>query len=262
MPHPVLAATPWPRVLAHRGLVTAELAERGVADNTHAAFAAALAAGATHIETDCHITRDREVVLAHDPDLARIAGDPRRISDVTRAEFAAALRDRGGALTLADALTAFPEARLNLDVKSAAAAEPAGRIIASHTNRVLVTSFSDGTRERALRAAAVAGGRLPATSAGQATILRLLRALAGPRRSVAAALAGVDALQIPERQGPIPVLSDRLLAAAHAHGVEVHVWTVNDPERMAVLHARGVDGIVTDRADLAVRALGLAPQDS
>ena len=47
----------------------------------------------------------------------------------------------------------------------------------------------------------------------------------------------------------------RLIAAAHSHGVEIHVWTVNDVERMRELIAMGVDGIVTDRADLAIAAL-------
>ena len=44
-------------------------------------------------------------------------------------------------------------------------------------------------------------------------------------------------------------------SAMHAAGVEVHFWVVNDPIRMRELVARGADGIVTDRADLARDAL-------
>ena len=52
------------------------------------------------------------------------------------------------------------------------------------------------------------------------------------------------------------VVTPRLIEAAHAHGVEVHVWTVNDPADMLRLVDMGVDGIVTDRADIALETLG------
>lgn len=68
-------------------------------------------------------------------------------------------------------------------------------------------------------------------------------------------LRDIDALQIPERQGPLTVLTPALLRAAHARGVEVHVWTVNDAAEMNRLIALGVDGIVSDRADLALDTL-------
>lgn len=68
-------------------------------------------------------------------------------------------------------------------------------------------------------------------------------------------LRGLDALQIPERHGAIRVLTPRLIDWAHAADVEVHVWTVNDPKRMIELVALGVDGVVTDRADVAIETL-------
>ena len=72
---------------------------------------------------------------------------------------------------------------------------------------------------------------------------------------MARAFSGLDALQIPERQGPLKVLSRRLLDEAHRHGVEVHVCTVNEPQDMVRLAQLGIDGIVTDRADLALTVL-------
>ena len=93
----------------------------------------------------------------------------------------------------------------------------------------------------------------PATSPGSATIARLLAARALHRtRLVRSLLSEVDALQIPERQGPIPVVTRGLLRDAHAAGVEVHVWTVNDEDDMSRLLDLGVDGLVTDRADAAI----------
>ena len=259
MPHPYLTGAARPRVLAHRGLVSTPSAGRpGIAENTRAAFAAALAAGAEYLETDCRLTSDGRAVLVHDADLSRLAGDPRAVAAVSYAELAALLRDRGGLLALDEALDAFPRARFNVDVKCAEVARPLGRIVAPHADRVLVTGFSDASRRRALRAAAeVPGAGRPATAPGRRALARILLAVtSGSRHLADRALAGFDALQVPERQGRLRVLSPRLVDAAHRRGIEVHVWTVNEPERMRRLVALGVDGIVTDRADAAMAALG------
>ncbi|MDT0118178.1 glycerophosphodiester phosphodiesterase family protein [Microbacterium sp. PRF11] len=251
--HPYLSG-PAPRVLAHRGLVTPDAAAQGVAENSFAAVAAAHAAGAVYVESDCHLTADGEVVLFHDDDLQRVADDPRRIADVRLHELEELMSERGGLVTLAQALEAFPDVRFNLDVKAAAAAEGVGRIVAPHAERVLVTSFSDERRRAALSAARAAGAvRSPATSPGSGTVARLLaaRALRQSRR-VAALLNGLDALQVPERQGPIRVVTAGLIRDAHAAGVEVHVWTVNAVEDMDRLLDLGVDALVTDHCDLAL----------
>lgn len=251
MTHPYLAHGTRPRVLAHQGLVPRDSPE--IAPNTLAAFAAAHAAGVAYIETDCHLTADGEVVLFHDDTLESVAGDPRRVDAVTLAEFEALLADRGGAVTLAQALDTFPDVRFNVDVKAAAAAAPAGRIAATAPDRVLLTSFSDARRRAALAAAAP---ERPAASAGRGTIVRFLLGVALRLRPLALrALRGVDALQVPERQGPIRVVTPRFIALAHEAGCEVHVWTVNDVADMRRLVAMGVDGIVTDRADDALAAL-------
>jgi glycerophosphoryl diester phosphodiesterase len=123
---------------------------------------------------------------------------------------------------------------------------------------VLDTSFDDGYRMRALRAAeAVPGSFRPATSPGRRRLISVLAAVVSRSRPrIARALSGIDALQIPERRGPVRVLSRRLLDETRRLGVEVHVWTVNDPRRMRELVERGVSGIITDRTDLALDALG------
>jgi glycerophosphoryl diester phosphodiesterase len=257
MTHPYFAGIPTPRVLAHRGLVTPADEAEGIADNSFAAVASAHAAGARYVESDCHLTSDGEVVLFHDPHLTRVTGDSRMIADVTLAQLEDLMADRGGLITLAQALEAFPETRFNLDVKAAGAAEKAGMLVAPHAERVLLTSFSDERRQTALAAAArVRPEQRPATSAGNGTMIRFLRALLfRSDRGVARALEGVDALQVPESQYGIRVVSRRSVEAAHRNGVEVHVWTVNDPADMQRLVALGVDGIVTDRADVAMATL-------
>lgn len=250
MTHPYLRGTPHPRVLAHRGLARAEDA---VAENSFAAIAAAHAAGVAYVESDCHLTADGEVVLFHDDTLERVTGDRRPLAEVTVRELEQLMADRGGLATLAQTLDAFPTTRFNLDVKGEAAADGVGRLVAEHADRVLVTSFSD---RRRLAALAASGDARPATSPGSATIARLLVAVRlGLKPWAKRLLRDVDALQIPERQGAIRVLTPRLIRWAHESGVEVHVWTVNDPERMRTLVAGGVDGIVTDHADVALEVL-------
>jgi glycerophosphoryl diester phosphodiesterase len=261
MSHPWFEGVATPRILAHRGLVAPDAAADGVVENSFTAVAAAHAAGAVYIESDCHLTADGVVVLFHDDDLSRVTGDSRRVVDVTAAELERLMAPRGGLITLAQALDAFPTVRFNLDVKAQGAAEPVGRAVAAHADRVLVTSFSDARRRAALAAAHAAlrsdpadpTAERPATSGGRRTIARVLAAVASrSRRLIGRTLAGVDALQVPERRGRLRIVTPRLVQAAHHHGVEVHVWTVNDPDDMRRLVAMGVDGIVTDRADVAL----------
>lgn len=254
MTHPYLRHPARPRVLAHRGLVTPEAAAHGVVDNSFAAIAAAHAAGATYVESDCRVTADDVVVLCHDESLERIAGDRRPVADVSLRELETLLAGHGGVATLEQVLEAFPGVHFNLDVKVAAATIPVAHLAARFPDRILITSFSDARRRAALDAASPA---LPATSPGSRTIALLLLAVTFRLgRLTARLLHDIDALQIPERQGSFPVLSRRLIDAAHRNGVEVHVWTVNDTARMAELVESGVDGIVTDRADAALAAFG------
>ncbi|MBQ3358976.1 MAG: glycerophosphodiester phosphodiesterase [Microbacterium sp.] len=255
MTHPYFAKARHPRVLAHRGLVTAAGEDSGVWENTAAAFAAAHAAGVEYVETDCQVTADGDVVLFHDATLERLTGDRRAVREVRTRDLVGLFADHGGLLTVAEALDLFPTVRFNIDVKTAAAAEPLGPILADHTHRILVTSFSDAHRRATVAAVLRAGAALrPATSGGSRTIATV-RALSVLRLSPARVLRDIDALQIPERQGPLTVLTPALLRAVHARGVEVHVWTVNDAAEMNRLIALGVDGIVSDRADLALDTL-------
>ncbi|MBT2494141.1 glycerophosphodiester phosphodiesterase [Microbacterium sp. ISL-59] len=255
MTHPYFTKARHPRVLAHRGLVTAEGEDSGVWENSAAAFAAAHAAGAEYVETDCQVSADGDVVLFHDSTLERLVGDTRAVRDVRTRELREIFSAHGGLLTVAEALDSFPDVRFNIDVKTPAAVDPLGPILVEHTHRVLITSFSDANRRAAVSSVLRAGASLrPATSGGSRTIAAL-RALSALRLSPARVLQGIDALQIPERHGVLTVLTPALVRAAHRRSVEIHVWTVNDSADMRRLVAAGVDGIVSDRADVALRTL-------
>jgi glycerophosphoryl diester phosphodiesterase len=85
-------------------------------------------------------------------------------------------------------------------------------------------------------------------SARAALSLRTRSVLPGPlARRVP---VGGDLAQLPTRVGALPVIDPATVAAAHAMGIEVHVWTVDRPSEMHRLLDLGVDGLMTDRPDL------------
>ena len=234
-----------PRVFAHRGLALE------APENTMLAFAKAIAAGATYIETDVHASLDGVAVVCHDPDLRRLAGRDVKVEQLTFSELSRIDLGFGqGFCSLREALDAFPETRFNIDMKAGAAVQPATRAIRDlrAEDRVLVTSFSEARR----RAAADA---LPGV-ASSASASRFARALLSAKLArplaTARALRGLVAVQVPERALGLRVTTERMIERLHDAGVEVHVWTINSPTRMAELLDMGVDGIVTDRADLAL----------
>lgn len=237
-----------PRVLAHRGLAL------DAPENTMRAFIAALDAGATFLETDVHATADGVAVIAHDPSLDRVAGRDVVIEQTLWQDLAEIdLGQSEGVPGLREALLALPDARWNIDLKSDAAVVPAVRAVveAKAVSRVLLTSFSERRRRQAL-------ALLPevATSASQPMVVRALAAQRlGLQRALARVLEPVEALQVPRRHRGIEILTERSIAAFRAAGVEVHAWTINDPVEMQELLAMGVDGIVTDRCDLALPLL-------
>jgi len=237
-----LAGRP-PRVIAHRGLAL------DAPENTLLAFLRALSAGATHLETDIHVSADGVAVIAHDPGLGRVAGREVQVSQLTMSELRRIELGHGqGFCSLAEALDAFPEARFNIDVKDLRAAAPAVEVIrtARAQDRVLITSFATDRR----KAVADAFPGIASSPSVPEFVPALLGAKLGISPLVRRALRGFAAVQVPERRGPVRIVTPRTVERFHAAGTEVHVWTVNDPHEMARLLDLGVDGIVTDRCDL------------
>lgn len=218
-----------------------------------AAFRAAVDLGYRYVETDVHATRDGVVVAFHDEDLDRVTdqrGAVRELSwrDVSRARIAGV----EPVPRLEHLLEEWAELRINIDLKSPSVILPVVRVIErmrAH-DRVCVTSFSDQRRQDALMRLT----RPVVTSAGQATTTAFRAAAALPplvrAPVVARTLRGVDGLQVPQEHRGVQVVTETTVAAAHEVGAFVHVWTVNEPAQMERLLDLGVDGLVTDRADL------------
>ena len=150
--------------------------------------------------------------------------------------------------TLAELFDAFPDARFNIDLKSEGAVEALADFIEEREawDRVLVGSFS---ARRLRRVPAAHGG--PGRDVGAPARGRGLRPL--PQRPAGAA-ADPRSAASPCRSrtagAALVVATRRLVRRAHAAGLQVHVWTIDDPIEMNTLLDRGVDGIMTDRTDI------------
>ncbi|MCD6640290.1 MAG: glycerophosphodiester phosphodiesterase [Nocardioides sp.] len=246
MRQPAYLDHPLPLAFAHRG--GAFHPEIEGLENTLAAFRHAVALGYSYLETDVHATRDGVLLAFHDEVLDRVTDRTGNISGVTHAEVQQALI--GGTErvpTLSELFDAFPDVRFNIDVKSEGAVAALADFVAEREawDRVLVGSFS---RTRLQHFRRLTKGRV-ATSAHPLEVAAyvlspsawLSRRLT-PGRPVA--------LQVPPRQGRLRVVTDGVVRRAHANGLHVHVWTIDDPDEMNTLLDRGVDGIITDRTDI------------
>ncbi|QIK77450.1 glycerophosphodiester phosphodiesterase [Nocardioides piscis] len=222
-------------------------------ENTMAAFRHAVALGYTYLETDVHVTSDGVLLAFHDDVLDRVTDRTGNIADTTYAEVQAALIGGSERVpTLAELFSAFPDVRINIDIKSAGAVPALVDFIAEHDawDRVLVGSFS----QRRLAAFRRLTRRRVATSAHP---LEVAAYVLSPSARLARVLTRgrPDALQIPHRRGRLRVASAGVVRRAHANGLHVHVWTIDDPAEMSELLDRGVDGLITDRTDILIDVL-------
>lgn len=250
-----------PLVYAHRG---------GAAlrpENTIAAFDHGMACGADGLEFDVHLSRDGVVVIHHDDTLERTTNGRGATSALTAAELAALdagcrfedgsgnypYRGRGfGIPTLREVLHRYAEAELIIELKSpsmALARTAVDEVRAARAlDRVTIGSFS---------AAALSAVRQyePALRTGAAkheTRWALYRSWIG----VALGPTAYREFQVPVRSGFTPIVTRRFVRHAHRAGIQVKVWTVNTAEEIQRLVSFGVDGVITDRPDVARSVIG------
>ncbi len=235
--------SPWP-YLDHPGPLA--IAHRGGAldapENTLPAFGRAAALGYVYVETDARVTADGVAVAFHDDDLSRLAGRPGRISELTWAEVATARVGGEPIPRLDELLGSFPGLKVNVDPKQDEVVELVAEAIRSTASldRVGVGSFSG---KRLTRLRRLLGPRL-CTSLGPTAIASLRLSSFG---LPVGRLPG-PCVQVPVR-GPrgVPIVDRRFVDEAHRRGMQVHVWTVDEPAEMHDLLDLGVDGLMTDR---------------
>lgn len=236
-------------------------------ENTLLAFGNAAALGYRHIETDLRLTSDGHFVCFHDPTLERTTNGSGNLEDHTLVELErldaghnfvenGSYTFRGAGIRiprLEQALALDPLLHYNLEIKSdqPAVARQLWELIEHHGihDRVLVASEHDQVTEEFRKHSR---GRV-ATSPGRRGALGFwARVLTGTWKT---AMFPFDALQIPPVFRGIEVVTPRFVEAAHHHGIQIHIWTVDDPAQMVRLLGAGVDGLMTDLPEVLMDVL-------
>jgi glycerophosphoryl diester phosphodiesterase len=229
-------------ITAHRG------AKSVAPENTLAAFRAAMDAGATYAELDVQHTRDRVLVVVHDGDLMRMAGDPRKVGALTAAEIAAIdvgrkfgeRFDGESPPTLEEVIDLVRgRMRLNIELKYNVADPGLAPAVVDLLRRedfldqAVITSLDYA----ALRQTELLEPRLRTGHIVTAAVGNVVRTEA-------------DFLSLNAARA-----TPSLIRRAHSVGKEVHVWTVNEPELMLRMIERGADNLITDDPALLSRVM-------
>ena len=217
-------------------------------ENTLFAFRHAAALGYRYLETDVHVTRDGHLVAFHDPVLERMTGTPGAVGAVLAEELAQVrIAGEHAVPSMAELLEELPGRSFNIDLKAPGSVAALADVVerTGCHDRICVGSFSFRHLQQFRR---LTGGRVAtaATPAEVVTFLttswRHLPRLVRHRRFAV--------LQLPRRRGRLPLVTSSVVRRAHAAGVHLHVWTVDEPAEMEELLDLGVDGLISDRTDL------------
>jgi glycerophosphoryl diester phosphodiesterase len=254
---------PRPAVIAHQG------GDRLWPGNTLYAFRKSVEMGVDVIETDLRQSKDGVLIISHDESVDRISNGTGRILDLTYTELKELdagyhwspdgdktfpYRGRGITyISLEDVFKTLPEMRFNVDMKQndPPIDEALCKLIRQYNmqSKVVAASFrhKNMTAFRKLCPEVTTAADLTETCnfvlLNFISLSRLLR-------------LQFQVFQVPTSGSGIPIITRRFIEAAHASGLRVEVWTIDDPEEMRRLLSLGVDGIMSDRPDLLIQVVG------
>jgi glycerophosphoryl diester phosphodiesterase len=252
-----------PEVIAHRGGAGQWPGE------TLFAFEQALSTGVDVIEMDVHSTDDGALVLLHNPTVDETTnghGPVNKFKLKELQELDAGYRwtaDGGKTFpfrgrnirvpTLEEILLSFPGQRMNIEIKqkSPDIVEPVAAMIRQHKmeDKVLVASFS----HRVLKRFRLLCPEVATSASG----IELIKFVALAKLFPGAAKApDADAIQVRSRFSILPIITKKIVSAAHRHDLPIHGWTVNEVDEMRRLIDLNVDGIITDFPGRLLAELG------
>ena len=230
---------------AHRG------ASKLAPENTFAAFQAAYDLGFKIVETDVRASIDGVAYCFHDPDLKRMAGDPRLIEETTSRELdQIRIKGEHPIPKLQDLYEAFPDACFNLDAKSWKSVDPLVDLV----KRMKVeqrTCFGSFSQARLDSITTKLPGNAPAQSLGTKGAVALYFNFFARRHFPIRAICA----QLPVNRYGVQLINAKRVDYYHSLGLKTHVWTVNEADEMQHLIDIGVDGIMTDDCQLLKEVL-------
>jgi glycerophosphoryl diester phosphodiesterase len=260
-------ASIWPDEEGHRPLVIAHQGGEGLRpSSTMEAYQHAVDLGADVLEGDIHITSDGHLVLIHDEEVDRTTNQTGLVSEMTLAQIklldagyywtdddGATFPYRGKGLqivTLEELFTTFPQKAYVIEIKKSAipTEQPLCDLIRAYDmqDKVMVASFYD---DRMAIFRATCPEVTTSSPKGETTVFFAMNTLfLNPLYTPKA-----TALEVPEYQTVsgvnLHVLTPAFVRGAHARGMGVHPWTINETADLQRMIALGVDGIITDRPD-------------
>jgi glycerophosphoryl diester phosphodiesterase len=256
-----------PRVIGHRGAAAI------CPENTLVSFKQAIKDGADILEMDVRLTKDGQIVVIHDETVNRTTDGAGIVSELTLSELRqldAGYRFPGTAAqpfpfragniripTLAEVLRSFPDTSLMVELKGtsnqlvAAVVSMLATYGRLNDGSVLICGFKHKVLKQVRRAAPC----LATACSVREITLAMIRSRLRVRRQKARSRIML-ALQVPLQRSRVKIVTPRLIRYAHALGIEVHVWTIDDESEMHRLLDMGVDGIFTNNPALLRRVVG------
>jgi glycerophosphoryl diester phosphodiesterase len=246
-----------PLIFAHRG------GARLAPENTMAAIDNGMSLGADGFEIDVQLSADGVPVVIHDPTLDRTtdrtgpvgaltAGELARVDAGHRFESDTLFPFRGqgiGIPRLADVLRKHPSARVIVEMKGGTPelARAVGTAIraASAVDRVCVGSF----HQRSIDTLRAEFPEIVTSASQEEARWTLHRSWV---RWPWIAVRPYAAFQVPEKAGRMRVVSPAFVRHVHREGHAIQVWVVNERDDVTRLLDWGVDGIISDRPDIAI----------
>lgn len=250
-----------PLVIAHRGGST-------YPENTLPAFEHSAQIGADILEFDIHMTKDGHLVAIHDKTVDRTTDGQGTVDSFTLSELKLLdagysfidqeglfpFRNQGITIpTVTEIFEQFPNSYMNIEIKAQYPdiEQKLWELIQDFNmeNKVLIASFNQKTIEQFNL---VSGGKV-AISGGKTEVTKFvlfhkffLGILYRPK---------VDVIQIPTEQSIFNLVDRKLIRGANKLNMQLHYWTVNEPEEMEKLLLQGADGIITDKPEVLIELI-------